>query len=216
MKLISSVAVLILFCEISHGSRILFLFPIHSKSHLIIVQGLASTLANKGHEVTVVSPYPLSKPMKNYRDIQIQLTEDEKNMASDMVKNPNKSMFWTFPNFMNTLFGLAETMLDMEEFKKIIAEESFDLLFIGQFMNNFLLGVGEQLNCPTMILSVNAPMVQNHHLFGNPLGVSAVPHLFLQTSTPFSFIGRTKAFLAYGLELLFKMYMDSVQKAVYR
>lgn len=201
-------------CEISFASRILFLFPIQSKSHLIIVQSLSTTLAEKGHEVTVVSPFPLSKPMKNYRDIKIPLSE-ESNFINGMVMNSNQSMLWSMTLAVRIVTDLGESMLEMPEFKKMIREESFDLVIIGLFMNNFLLGIGEKLNCPTMMLSVNPGFAGTSVLFGNPLGVSAVPHMALPENGRLNFISRLKNFLLYGADYTFKMYTDRVQSEIY-
>lgn len=52
--------------------KILGVFPSMSKSHFIVGSALMRGLAEAGHEVTVLSPYPLSKPLKNYRDIDVQ------------------------------------------------------------------------------------------------------------------------------------------------
>lgn len=69
MKFTLCIVAFLSLCGISGAYKILFAFPSPSKSHLIVVQGLSTYLAEKGHNVTVVSPFPLSKPMDNYRDI---------------------------------------------------------------------------------------------------------------------------------------------------
>lgn len=60
------------------SSKILVLFPSPSRSHLVVAQGITTSLAERGHEVTVVSPFPLDKPMKNYRDIKLELDDFHK------------------------------------------------------------------------------------------------------------------------------------------
>ncbi|GAB0101025.1 hypothetical protein DMENIID0001_171430 [Sergentomyia squamirostris] len=57
--------------------KILMVFPSFSQSHLIVAAGLLKGLAKKGHEVTMVSPFPQTKPLKNYRDIVIPLDVDK-------------------------------------------------------------------------------------------------------------------------------------------
>lgn len=44
------------------------------KSHWIIGHSVMKTLAKAGHEVHVVSPFPLKNPIENYYDIS---TEEE-------------------------------------------------------------------------------------------------------------------------------------------
>lgn len=55
------------------GLKILAFLPFGSKSHFAIGHSIAKTLAETGHEVTAVSPYPVKKPINNYKDIS---TED--------------------------------------------------------------------------------------------------------------------------------------------
>lgn len=56
-----------------NGLKILAFLPFGSKSHFAIGHSIARTLAEAGHEVTAVSPYPQKKAIKNYKDIS---TED--------------------------------------------------------------------------------------------------------------------------------------------
>lgn len=43
-----------------------------ARSHFIVGSALMKSLAEKGHEVYVISPFPLSKPIKNYYDIPLE------------------------------------------------------------------------------------------------------------------------------------------------
>ncbi|XP_078051737.1 UDP-glucosyltransferase 2-like [Augochlora pura] len=54
-----------------HGYRILGLFPYNGKSHFIMFEHLMKALARKGHQVDVVSTFPLKKPYPNYNDIVV-------------------------------------------------------------------------------------------------------------------------------------------------
>jgi glucuronosyltransferase len=55
------------------SAKILALFPCPGRSQIMIMQALAKELAVQGHQVTMVSPYPLDKPLKNYRDVKVDL-----------------------------------------------------------------------------------------------------------------------------------------------
>lgn len=196
------------------ASRILFLFPTPSKSHVIVAHGLSKALSEKGHDVTVVSPFPLSKPIKNHREIKLNLNPEFDQILSQMVK-VNQSRFKLMLQFLDTIKGMTNDMLDLPEFKKLMAEENFDLVVIGIFMNNFLLGFGEHFNCPTMILSVNVAMTQTNILFGNPLSVATVPHILSGFSTPMNFFERVKSFLWNGSDFLLEAYFYRWQKKLY-
>lgn len=199
---------------ISSASRILFLFPSPSESHLIVVKGLSTTLAERGHDVTVVSPFPLQKPLKNYRDIKVEIPQDMLDLKSFMVKNPDEIIFKTFPRLLRNLFTMGNDMLQMPKFKRIMKEEKFDLVVIGMFFNNYLLGVGDHFKCPTMMLSVSGAQTFLNVLTGNPLGVSSVPHQFFEADLR-NFWGRLKNFLMHGVDFVMIAYLEKLQKENY-
>lgn len=61
----------IIFLTISSGrcANILGFFQFPSKSHHILSSALLKGLVKNGHNVTVISPFPLAKKMQNYTDI---------------------------------------------------------------------------------------------------------------------------------------------------
>jgi len=59
-----------LFClSVCHGYRLLGLFPFQGKSHFVMFEQLMKGLAKKGHQIDMVSKFPLKKPYPNYTDI---------------------------------------------------------------------------------------------------------------------------------------------------
>lgn len=63
---------LILLCAgVSESYKILGIFHTSSKSHYIAGGALMKGLAEKGHDVTVISPYPQEKQLKNFHDVAV-------------------------------------------------------------------------------------------------------------------------------------------------
>lgn len=62
--------------SVIEGAKILVVHPSFSKSHVILGKALYTELAKSGHNVTVISNFPLEKPMENYRDIYIPLSQE--------------------------------------------------------------------------------------------------------------------------------------------
>lgn len=56
---------------VSEGYTILGILPTAAKSHFIIGHSFMKGLANAGHDVYVISPFPLKKPIPNYHDVDI-------------------------------------------------------------------------------------------------------------------------------------------------
>lgn len=54
--------------------KILGIFPSPSKSHYYVGNALMKGLAEKGHEVTVISPFKEKESIKNYREVILEKT----------------------------------------------------------------------------------------------------------------------------------------------
>lgn len=67
MKLLSIIC-LWLTLSMCHGYRILGVFPFNGKSHFMMFEHMMKGLARRGHQVDVISTFPLKKPYSNYTD----------------------------------------------------------------------------------------------------------------------------------------------------
>ena len=74
------------FAASSRGAKILGFLPFGASSHFTIGQAIVKSLHKVGHEVTMLSPYPQKKPLKNYRDIS---TKDILDKYEKGKKNSN-------------------------------------------------------------------------------------------------------------------------------
>lgn len=203
-----------LFLAGSECSRILVLYPTISKSHIIPLQTLAVALAEKGHEITFVSTYPLGKQVKNYRDIKIPFDEADKEFLNEIAKDPKgKGIVYMFPKLTGLIFKLGNETLQMKEMKKLMNEEKFDVVIVGFFMTEFMLGVADHFKCPSILFSPGPAFTVMLQAIGNPLGTSGTPHLMLPGKM--DFVGRLKTFVATGAELLMTQYLKYRARQVY-
>lgn len=71
------------------GARILGLFPLNAKSHFVMFQQVMRGLADKGHQVDVLSVFPQKKPYPNYTDLSLagSVPVIVNNMSYEMVQN---------------------------------------------------------------------------------------------------------------------------------
>ena len=69
-------SLLVVFVIDQHGesdaARILGIFPLPGKSHFGMCETVMRALAARGHQVDVISHFPLKKPPPNYHDISIE------------------------------------------------------------------------------------------------------------------------------------------------
>lgn len=68
-------AVLLLLCAVTHGYKILGLFPHPAISHFQFFQPILRGLAEAGHDVTVVSHFPDKSPLAHYKDLPLHSTQ---------------------------------------------------------------------------------------------------------------------------------------------
>lgn len=138
------ILILLTLLGVASSSRILFLYPTPSKSHMLVAHSLSTSLAKRGHEITMLSAFPLDKEVQNHRDIVVPFDDkDFKELMKQIIDNPNISVLKTLPRLLDLTFELARVAVEVPEFKRILREEKFDLVIIGMFFNHFLLGFGE-------------------------------------------------------------------------
>lgn len=59
------------------GLKVLTIAPFSAKSHFAIANAISKTLHKAGHNVTMLSPFPLKKPLQNHTDISLAKTMEE-------------------------------------------------------------------------------------------------------------------------------------------
>jgi len=125
-------------------ARILGVFPVPGKSHMIVFSALTKALAERGHELMVVSTFPMKNPPPNYTDINIwdALKEIyEKTVDTDLYN------FADMPSAVIPLLywiqGVNITDLALHE-PQVAALKSdkkgFDLVIAEDFMSDAMFG----------------------------------------------------------------------------
>jgi glucuronosyltransferase len=198
------------------GARILIVYSTISKSHVMPLQAVAKVLAERDHDVTFVCPFPLSKPVKNLREIVSPFDEKDKDILNQVAKDPKSVSFFTMIKTMpNMIMKTGNATLQMPAMKKLMKEEKFDLLIVGYFMTEFILGLGDHFKVPTIVFSPASAMGNLNAMVGNPLSPTGAPHVLMQ-SIELDFVGRLKNFLAYGGEtFILKPLLNYIEKQVY-
>lgn len=55
----------------ANGAEILAITPIGAASHWNVMSSVLEVLINRGHKITVVSPFPRKTPHENYTEIDV-------------------------------------------------------------------------------------------------------------------------------------------------
>lgn len=89
MKLSSIIFLCAILSACCYGYRILGVFPFNGKSHFMMFEQLMKILAKKGHQVDVISTFPLKKPYPNYTDLIVLPVSSSwiNNLTFDEIQN---------------------------------------------------------------------------------------------------------------------------------
>ncbi|KDR11536.1 UDP-glucuronosyltransferase 2C1-like isoform X2 [Zootermopsis nevadensis] len=168
----------------SHGARILGVFPFPARSHVFVLRALMLELADRGHEVTVVSPYPESKPVPNYTEIYVTANLSAVtggHVPSNLFDMKSFGLFQL--TFMMWFMGeaLCDHVLQNDNIQKLIHSKDlhFDLVIVEAFINECVLGFAHKFNAPIIQVCTYGGGNFMADWVGSPNPYSYVPDEFL-------------------------------------
>ncbi|XP_055904143.1 UDP-glycosyltransferase UGT5-like [Eupeodes corollae] len=189
--------------KIINGYKILGVFPIASKSHFIFGEALMKGLAEKGHEVTVISPYPMSD--KKYKGIEVKaLVTTMNGLVQDFLELKDLSYFQTFSQIYE--MGILATNVTLNEpmvQTLIKSKAQFDVIIMDLFLDEALYGFTEIFNASMIATGLFGATSWNTDLVGTPSPPSYVPHPFSELTDRMSLFERIENLAISTFEKLF-------------
>ncbi|CAL8088550.1 unnamed protein product [Orchesella dallaii] len=176
------------------GEKILFIFPLASKSMANIFEPLVKGLAERGHELKVVTPVRIDTP-NNTKVIQLNpLSAD---FFSKDYPEPfgirRQSKLFAFP--MPFIIKGCHQVYENTEFRNLV-NEKFDLVVLNIIYNDCFAGLVHKIGSPVILVSSLPPPSQFTQMLGNHMPSSFVPIVVMSDgSDKMNFIQRTKNFL---------------------
>ncbi|XP_044265189.1 uncharacterized protein LOC123011680 [Tribolium madens] len=155
-------------------ARILGIFHFPSKSHHILGSKLLKTLAEKGHDVTMISPYPFRTKIKNYRDIFVEEMLDYKQEKLQQFLGPNNTFLTQFTMTLNIFYNLSDIILSHQQVKNLKSEK-FDLVIQFPLFSESLLGLANHWNAPVILFNTLWLVPALDRITGNPSPPSYIP-----------------------------------------
>lgn len=168
------------------SANILALFSSFSPSHLIVHMAMMRTLADRGHNVTVVSALPPKyKAHENITLVMAPISEERKKQVAEYMEQSSKGKVSMASAMLKVLIEAGRMLDSQYEFlehpnlKAVIAEPAvkYDLMFLGYVINDFQLGVAHKLGIPVIVSWVGVPLTFADDLVGNNYDPSYVPGL---------------------------------------
>lgn len=184
----------------TESSKILIINQSFTKAHIIPLQVLAKELVGRGHEITFVSMYPLDHPVQNYTDIKVEVTPKILKSIEKINKalTESENVFKIFPLLNEVVFVYGNKTLQSPAIKSL-KNKNFDLLIVGYFMNEHILGFADHFKCPSIMVFAGIHDALCNGIVGNPLSTEGSPHGLLESKN-MNFMMRVKNFMLYGFE----------------
>jgi len=210
---------------VSESAKILGLFPMPSKSHTAVNVAIVKELAERGHEVTVVSPFPEKSEIPNYKNIVLDEKIIEKHFATLGIKVEETFKVVDRNTFQISLmlWGLGsllcENYLQEPGVQDLIhsKHEHFDLVIIEAFFNECFLGFAHKFNAPVVQVCSFGGTASMGDWVGNPSPYSYVPDGFIHYSDRMTFWERlTNTVVGEFMQMGRKYYYLPKQDAIAR
>ncbi|CAG9861071.1 unnamed protein product [Phyllotreta striolata] len=175
--------------------KILALYPNVMISHYLVFEPLFHELANRGHNVTIVSSFQKEQNYPNIRFIDV----------NDGNKKPHEMLPMNFFNGGRIskyfeLYQLARTGLEIcnayknsKNIKSFLEENNkYDLIIVELFNTYCHFGVLKQNKAVNIGLSSTDMLPWMNQWFGNPENPSYIPTLFLDYNDEMTFLQRVE------------------------
>ncbi|CAH1108981.1 unnamed protein product [Psylliodes chrysocephalus] len=210
-------AVLLLFIcvlcfQLSHGAKILGIFPMPAKSHYTLGNSLMRGLAEAGHDVTMISPHNDKVPTRNgsYRNVVLTGFADSYEAAMKRANPFEKSHSNSFRYlllFQKQITILIEKTFENPNVKELLnSDETFDIVIVEQITNEAFKYFAHHFKAHLVMFSSIAADSKINYVVANPTMISYTPLVDTDFSREMSLYQRIHNFLLYINEAIIYRY----------
>ncbi|RVE44213.1 hypothetical protein evm_011112 [Chilo suppressalis] len=198
--------------------KILVVFPFPSKSHGILGEGVVRLLANSGHEVTYITPFPVKNPHPNVTqlDVSDQPPLPEANLTAILNKEQSYSDISKFFKMMTDM-NIATILNKNVQTLINDPKQTFDVVVAEWMVNELFAGLAAVFDCPYIWLSTVEPHSFILELIDDTLNPSYNPGIISAAVPPFSFTQRLKELAFHiGSGLIKTFYFNKIDEENYK
>ncbi|VVC33706.1 UDP-glucuronosyl/UDP-glucosyltransferase [Cinara cedri] len=180
------------------AANVLVFWPLPIPSHFHGFEPLFTELATRGHNVTVVSHFPKSKPVANYTDIAIidqQMLDESLTMPVIPMDIINYNVFQVLRAGWKINKRYAEKVLPAKNLQDFVLSESysFDLVLIESFYQEYTVTMGHKFGAPVVCITSTLIQPTNSHWIGLPTTFSYLLDVRTRSSDRKTFHERLKS-----------------------
>lgn len=218
--LLKCLSLCILLASVCNGYRILGVFAFCGKSHFVMFEQLMKGLARHGHQVDVISSFPLKKPYPNYTDLIV--LEPSRYLVNNFTYSEMRTVLTTM--VVQAVSGLGGNEvcehLANPQIQELLRDPPrnppYDAVIIEIFGANCMAVIGHLLNVPTIGASSSALYPWANGLIANPENLAFMPNNLLSMSNEMNFYQRLYNFGNTVFNKLYFNYATSVQDDIIR
>lgn len=150
------------------SARILGLFPHPGRSHQMVFDPLMRTLAEKGHDVTVVSFFPIKDPPPNYTSVSLEGVAPLAVESLDLsqYENPSRILRFfgidriikhliEFPPLADLGVSICSKIVDFTPLADVL-KKSYDVFLVENFNSDCMLGLAHVYGLKAPLVSISA------------------------------------------------------------
>lgn len=189
--------------------KILGVFPFPSRSHYAMIDPVMVRLAEKGHSVSLYSPYAQRKPVPNLREFSLancllsKASDDMSNMSIDRMKSIMASPIISVI-FMATMANVSvESITECKPLQQLLeSDETFDLFITETFLYDATLLFAHRFKVPFITYVPNNMLPWHAERLANPSNPSYVPTIMGEYLSPMDFWQRVHNTMIYTLSVV--------------
>ncbi|XP_025206181.1 UDP-glucuronosyltransferase 2A1-like [Melanaphis sacchari] len=187
-------------------ANILAVFPHQGLSHHLVYLPFIQELANRKHNITFISNYPIEHPNINNLSIRgsipihnnkqnISLFEGWSSMNEIIYSITTAESFYSYGKVYEAMFTVDSVM------KLLNSPSKFDLLVTEHFNNELFIGFAFKFNIPFILLSSCNLLPWNKHAIGQPYSLASIPSTLTSLPIKMNFYNRVMNTIAHTIQL---------------
>lgn len=162
------------------GNKIVVIYSVATKSHIIAFLPVIEELAKRGHEVTFFTPYAnVSASIPNCREIFLEGLADQlrKSLLDwfGIQKGGPAQIVATFPWIIDMLKQASEEIFSHPKFLEIVNERSVDLFLVDAYFSDYLYPVFDRISVPFVAHYATSISPRMLRMMGAPIDYASVP-----------------------------------------
>lgn len=174
------------------ATNILGIFPYTAKSHFTMYEPLLRELHGRGHNLTVMSHFPLAQAQENYTDVSLigSTPSLHGNLSMSLLDDAPYSLGQNLRQIHQDA-SIFESMLQSRAVREFLKSESkFDVLIVEMFDTDVFLGFVHRFHAPYISISPCPLLPWTHGRTGHSSNPAYVPTFFSSFSNEMDGISR--------------------------